>query len=82
MFITFLSTPTVVGMIEKSCDTTVFYTLAEEEQVHKDIKLALNFNPYELALIGDSTSSSINSESFSKHDNISATIFIPPPEQV
>ncbi|HEY0047310.1 MAG TPA: hypothetical protein VGB44_11420 [Flavobacterium sp.] len=82
VFITFLSTPTIVSLIEKSCDTTVFYTMTEEEQVHKEIKLVFELNHYELVFYPDRLSSEINSECFSKHDNISSAIFIPPPEQV
>jgi hypothetical protein len=56
--------------------------MTEEEQVHKEIKLVFELNHYELVFYPDRLSSEINSECFSKHDNISSAIFIPPPEQV
>ena len=82
VFITFLSTPTIVSLIEKSCDTAVFYTMTEEEQVHKEIKLAFEVTHYELVFYPGRLTSEISSECFSKHVNISSSIFIPPPEQV
>jgi hypothetical protein len=82
LFIAFLSTPTIVSMIKKNCDTSVFYSMSEEEH-HKEIKAELRFAP-EITFVNLSgnTSSLILSENLSKHDNVSATIFIPPPEQV
>jgi len=84
MFVFFLATPTIVSLIEKSCDTSVFYSMSEEEQVHhKEIKAELkNDFCYVIPPIQENTSSLIHSENLSKHDNISASIFIPPPEQV
>lgn len=83
VFITFLSTPTIISLIEKSTDTSYFYSTSEEEQVHKEVKAELKLElAYTLALFSSNTSSLIQSENLSKHDNIAATIFIPPPEQV
>lgn len=82
LFVTFLSTPTIVSLIEKSCDTSYFYSMSEEEH-HKEVKAELRFNT-EITFINLSgnTSGLIHSENLSKHDNVSGTIFIPPPEQV
>jgi len=84
MFVFFLSTPTIVSMIEKSCDTSIFYNMSEEEHVHhKEIKAEVkNDFCYVIPQILENASSLIHSENLSKHDNISASIFIPPPEQV
>ncbi|HLA56539.1 MAG TPA: hypothetical protein VK623_10585 [Flavobacterium sp.] len=82
-FITFLSTPTIVSLIEKNCDTSLFYTMSEEEETHKELKIVFaNIPAYECHFVPSTGSSLIISENLSKHDNISATIFIPPPDQV
>lgn len=83
LFITFLSTPTIVSLIEKSTDTSYFYSTSEEEQVHKVIKADIHLElDYNFHVFPKLTSSLILSENLSKHDNIAAAIFIPPPEQV
>lgn len=70
-------------MIEKSVDTTIFYSLSEEEQSHKEVKsiLKLDINS-DLIHFLQSDSSLILSENLSRHDNVSSSIFIPPPNQV
>lgn len=82
IFITFLVTPTVVSVIEKSADISVFYSLSEEEKSHKEIKAVFNFDhtnpPVDLSQLN---SNLIHYENLSKHDKISSKIFIPPPEQ-
>ena len=82
LFIAFLSMPTIVSLIEKSTNTSYFYSMSEEEQVHKGVKVILKFEPASVLIASTTTSSLIHSENLSKHDNIASTIFIPPPEQV
>ncbi len=82
LFVAFLATPTVVGMIEKSCDTSVFYSMSEEELSHKEVKAELRLSSFEFLHLGALTKSPIHAELESKHDNVAGTIFIPPPEQV
>jgi hypothetical protein len=83
VFITFLLTPTIVCVIEKSADTSIFYGFSEEEQAHKEIKAIFYYNTTsEVINLSGLTSSLIQSENLSKHDTIASTIFIPPPEQV
>ena len=83
IFIAFLSTPTIVSLIEDKADTSYFYSTAEEEQPHKDFKAEFVFyNPIEVVFFSNPTSSLILSKNLLKHDNLSASIFIPPPEQV
>ena len=84
VFITFLSTPTIVSLIEKSTDTSCFYCMSEEEQMNKEIKAEFNFEPFSIVLPNHFKTSNqiILSENLSRHDNIASTIFIPPPEQV
>lgn len=81
LFIAFLTTPAIVTMVEKSCDTSVFFSLSEEEHTQKEIKVFAYYTDIELGfLMGKYNKSSlILSESLSKHDKISATIFSPPP---
>lgn len=83
IFIAFLLTPTIVSVIEKSNDTSITYSFFEEEQSHKQIKAIFHFDvAYEIIHLSELTSSLILSENLSKHDIISSTIFIPPPDQV
>ena len=84
MFVAFLSTPTVVTLIKKSTDISMFYSFAEEE-IHKDLKevkaLKQCFDyPYTESRL--SPDSKIISENLSRHDNVAEEIFSPPPELV
>ena len=85
VFVTFLTTPTIVTLIEKSTDVSMFYSFAEEEN-HKDLKeikadFRLNFD-YPIMEIMEHQNSKIISENQVRHDNIAEEIFIPPPELV
>ena len=86
VFLVFLSTPTIVSLIEKSTDTSFFFDLSEEEEEEesqKEFKADFKFySALEFVDFSIDTSNLILSESLSKHDNISATIFVTPPEQV
>lgn len=82
LFIAFLATPPIVTMIEKSCDTSVFFTLSEEEHTQKEVKV---YAYHDEALVGFlrgsyGKSSLILSENLSKHDKITPSIFSPPPD--
>ena len=84
IFIAFLSAPTIVSLIEKSNDKSYFYDLSEEDDSSEN-EIIADFTFYEYPeFMGFPTkkSSLILSENLSRHDNISAAIFIPPPEQV
>jgi hypothetical protein len=82
LFIAFLTTPTIVTMVEKSCDTSMFFSVSEEEHAHKKIKVCTYYEEIQIGfLIGkDNKSSLILSENLSKHDKITASIFSPPPD--
>lgn len=85
IFVAFLSTPTIVTLIEKNTDVSMFYNFAEEEN-HKDIKqikadLSLGFD-YPLIELRNNRDSKITSKNLLRHDNIAEEIFIPPPELV
>lgn len=83
LFIAFLAMPTIVGTIQKKCDTSYFYSMSEEELAHKEVKANFSFHP-ELAFedLTNVTSSLILSGEQLTYDKASAQIFIPPPEQV
>jgi hypothetical protein len=83
LFISFLSVPTIVTMIEKNTDISVFYSFAEEEITKhvKEVKAELKFgyDGESFAFI-DTTKNRIISENLSKHDKVLEEIFSPPPE--
>lgn len=81
MFVTFLSTPTVVSMIKKGTDVSVFYSFAEEE-IHKELKeVKAEIKSYDYPItVLTVKKTKIISENLSKHDNVSEEIFSPPPE--
>jgi hypothetical protein len=82
-FIAFLLTPTIVCVIEKSTDTSVFYSFSEEEQMQKDMKVIFHFDVvYEAINISELDASLIHSEHLLKHDKIASKIVIPPPKRV
>jgi hypothetical protein len=84
VFVSFLSTPTVVSLIKKSTDVSLFYSFAEEE-THKDLKEVkglkqlFDYPSTELKL---NPNSKIISENLSCHDNVAEEIFSPPPELI
>lgn len=81
IFIAFLSTPAIITLIEKSTDTSIVFSMSEEEHVKKEVKnLADILTCQSPFLLNTSVVSSlILSENLSKHDNVSRTIFSPPP---
>ncbi len=80
LFIAFLTTPTIVTVIEKSSDISVFFNMSEEEHFHKEIIAAVSLEHFlHVHTISESSSTIILSEKLSKHDKITASIFIPPP---
>lgn len=84
LFMTFLATPTIVGMLKSDTDTSVVYSFSEEE-VHKEIKeIPANIEDIlQVPLILNATKpTAIHSDNQQKHDNVSEEIFSPPPEFV
>jgi hypothetical protein len=84
-FIAFLSTPTIVTLIENNTDVSMFYNYSEEE-IYKDFKeikadLRQNFD-YPFIEFKHTTNSKIISENLSKYDNVSEEIFSPPPKLI
>lgn len=85
VFVAFLSTPTLVTLIQKSTDTSLFYSFAEEE-IHKELKevkaeLKQHFD-YPFLDLKVNKNTAIISENLSRHDNVASEIFSPPPELI
>ncbi|MGV1012987.1 MAG: hypothetical protein ACOYBS_11115 [Flavobacterium sp.] len=82
-FVFFLATPTIVSVIKKNTDISMFYSFNEEElnKDFKELKADLSSN-YEVTIVNfsNTTTSKIVSENLSRHDNVSEQIFSPPPE--
>ena len=81
MFVTFLMTPTIVSVINNSCDTSYFYSMSEEELSHKAIKEIKDIHHTEedVFRLVKLNSSLIVSDNQLKHDNVTPSIFSPPP---
>ena len=87
LFIAFIATPTVVSLIKEDVDTSIIYSMSEEEEQHNhsckeinaDLKIAdsIIFSNFSLA-----SSSLIISHHSLKHDTAASYIFSPPPDQV
>ena len=83
LFIAFLSTPTIVTVIEKSSDISVFFNMSEEEHFHKEIIAVASLDHFlDIHIPSEVSSTIIFSEKLSKHGKITASIFIPPPNEV
>jgi hypothetical protein len=83
LFVLFLITPAVVSAIENDADISVVSSFSEEEQVLKDIKLALYYNQvFKSVNSANVVSKTILSENTLKHDDVALGIFIPPPELI
>ena len=83
LFIVFLSTPTLVTLIEKNTNVSLFYSLAEEEihkelkEVKAEVKQHFDYPFFDLKIDKNTT---IVSENLSRHDKVSSEITSPPPE--
>ncbi|PBJ14337.1 hypothetical protein [Flavobacterium sp. ACN6] len=80
IFIAFLSTPTIVQAIKKGNNTAVSFSIAEEE-VHKELKNVMHPSilEHEVIISVYIEKKTILSENIVKLDNISPSIFAPPP---
>ncbi|WP_244248423.1 hypothetical protein [Flavobacterium foetidum] len=84
IFIAFLSTPTIVQAIKKSNNTALSFSFSEEEQAHKELKAAVHpvILEHEILMAVCIEKKTIISENIVKLDNISPSIFAPPPNLV
>jgi len=82
-FLTFLSAPTLVSLIEKKGDISFFYDNSETEDFQKELKTEFIFETFTFVVfIPQKKSSKILSDNLSKHDNISQKIIIRPPDTI
>lgn len=81
IFIAFLSTPTVVTLMKKCNNTSVSFSFSEEEHSHKELKATVHpaILQHEVLLSAYIEKRTIVSENIAKLDNISQSIFAPPP---
>lgn len=84
LFVTSIATPTIISLLEKNIDMSSFYSFSEEEESNKepkeikgDVKPLFDY-PFFTRKIN--TCITIISENDSRHDNVSPSIFSPPPE--
>lgn len=84
IFIAFLSTPTIVQALKKSNGATITVNFSEEEQAHKELKAAVHPVIMEHEVLNPLCveKKTIISENIVKLDNISPSIFAPPPNLV
>jgi len=81
IFIAFLSTPTVVTLMKKCNSTSISFSFSEEEHSHKELKAAVHPSilQHEVLMPSYIEKKTIVSENIVKLDNISPSIFAPPP---
>lgn len=80
-FLTFLSAPTIVSLIEKKGDISYYYDNSESEDFQKELKTEFIFEPFTFIVFNpQKTTIKIFSDKISKHDTISKKIVIPPPD--
>ncbi|MFH7013988.1 hypothetical protein ACHRV5_19185 [Flavobacterium sp. FlaQc-52] len=76
-----MATPTIVCVLKKGSDTCVTFSCSEEEQSHKELKAAVYaaIFQHELVMPVFNESKNIVSGNIVELDNISPSIFAPPP---
>jgi hypothetical protein len=75
-FLTFLSAPTLVSLIEKKGDISFFYDNSETEDFQKELKTEFIFETFTFVVFIP------QKNNLSKHDNISQKIIILPPDTI
>ena len=82
-FLTFLSAPTIVSLMEKNSDISFIYDNSETEEFQKELKTEFIFGSYAFIVFNPQKKScKILSNNLSKHDDISKKIVIPPPDTI
>lgn len=87
IFITFLSTPTLIGMFDDKVDTSDYYTMCEEEienfELFNEIKsLPSNQITFLELEIEENTNSFISTQHDFTVFNLAHQIFSPPPNRI
>lgn len=83
IFITFLSTPTLIGMVDEQADTSYFYNMCEEEENHapfNEIK-SVPITNYSISSFLQNKWDRLNVQidHFLSFANLAHQIFSPPP---
>lgn len=89
MFLTFIVTPTIVSLIKEDANTSLVYSMSEEEHHNhgcKELKeIKADFNSIDFLVFSKYTASSsslIISQHSLKYDSATSSIFSPPPNVV
>lgn len=86
LLITFLSTPTIISVLDKDADISYFYTLSEEEenQVSFDEIKSVALSSQELLSFFYNSSATLNVAILANlsFTNLAHQIFSPPPELI
>lgn len=83
IFITFLSLPTIIGVLNSDVDLSTVYSMSEEEEFHKsiNIKEAIKTKKEVFMIFYKlKTSKNIIFENHIQYDDVLKEIFSPPPE--
>jgi hypothetical protein len=82
VFLVFISTPTIIWLVDENSEISLVDDLTEEKEAIKDLKIEFNFT--ETISINKINFKKITTLIISKckfkHEMISSKIFIPPPE--
>jgi len=87
IFITFLSTPTLIGIVDEEADTSYFYTMCEEEENHapfNEIKTVptTNDSVIHFAFRELTKFDALMEQDLLNFDNLAHQIFSPPPNLI
>ncbi len=83
IFITFLSLPTIIGVLNSDTDISMVYSMSEEEESHKSISIKEAVKIKKEVFLVDYkwiNTKKIISENHIQHDDVLEEIFSPPPE--
>ena len=87
IFIIFLATPTLIGMVDKEADTSYFYTMCEEEENHSPFNEIKTVQTTNYSVIHFSFGELAKLNVLMEHDllsfdNLAHQIFSPPPHLI
>lgn len=80
IFLAFLAAPTVISMVDDSVDTSIFYSIAEEEENGCKIKVVLEVNSNNETDFDFSKRTVPNGYYFKKYPKPHLNLISPPPE--
>ena len=83
IFITFISLPTLIGVLNSDADISMVYSMSEEEESHKTISIKEAIKTKKevfLVCYKLNSTKKIISENHIQYDDVLEEIFSPPPE--